>query len=78
MDQDYAEYGKIYLGPVSRVKILMMHDNGTFAYRITKTKVLTAVMDTVHAIRLRAVGARIAIQSRSESVRQVEKSNVGP
>jgi hypothetical protein len=62
VDQDYADYGKIYGPDVSRVKVIS-HDGNHFvvAYRITKTKVLTAVEDTVHAIR-------------SESVRQVENA----
>jgi hypothetical protein len=74
VDQDYADYGKIYGPDVSRVQVLS-HDGNHFvvAYRITKTKVLTAVMDTVHAIDYIPLGpTRIAIQSRSQSVRQVE------
>ena len=76
VDQDYAEYGKIYGPDVSRVKVLS-HGGNHFvvAYRITKTKVLTAVMDTVHAIDYVPLGpTRMAIQSRSESVRQVENA----
>jgi hypothetical protein len=74
VDQDYADYGKIYGPDVSRVKVLS-HDGNHFvvSYRITKTKVLTAVMDTVHAIDYLPLGpTRMAVQSRSESVRQVE------
>src|ERR1700733_2619785 len=74
VDQDYADYGKIYGPDVSRVQVLS-HDGNHFvvAYRITKTKVLTAVMDTVHAIDYMPLGpSRMAIQSRSQSVRQVE------
>jgi hypothetical protein len=74
VDQDYADYGKIYGPDVSRVKVLS-HDGNHFvvSYRITKTKVLTAVMDTVHAIDYMPLGpTRMAVQSRSESVRQVE------
>ncbi len=74
LDQDYADYGKIYGPDVSRVKVIS-HDGNHFvvSYRITKTKVLTAVMDTVHAIDYLPLGpTRLAIQSRSESVRQVE------
>jgi hypothetical protein len=74
VDQDYADYGKIYGPDVSRVKVLS-HDGNHFivSYRITKTKVLTAVMDTVHAIEYMPLGpTRMAVQSRSESVRQVE------
>jgi hypothetical protein len=73
VDQDYADYGKIYGPDVSRVKVLS-HDGSHFvvSYRITKTKVLTAVMDTVHAIDYMPLGpTRMAVQSRSESVRQV-------
>ena len=74
VDQDYADYGKIYGPDVSRVKVLS-HEGNHFvvSYRITKTKVLTAVMDTVHAIDYMPLGpTRLAVQSRSESVRQVE------
>jgi hypothetical protein len=74
LDQDYADYGKIYGPDVSRVKVIS-HDGNHFvvSYRITKTKVLTAVIDTVHAIDYLPLGpTRLAIQSRSESVRQVE------
>jgi hypothetical protein len=74
VDQDYADYGKIYGPDVSRVKVLS-HDGNHFviSYRITKTKVLTAVMDTVHAIDYIPLGpTRMAVHSRSESVRQVE------
>ena len=74
VDQDYADYGKIYGPDVSRVKVLS-HDGNHFvvSYRITKTKVLTAVMDTVHAIDYMPLGpTRMAVRSRSESVRQVE------
>ncbi len=76
VDQDYADYGKIYGPDVSRVQV-RSHDGNHFvvAYRITKTKVLTAVMDTVHAIDYIPLGpTRMAVQSRSESVRQVENA----
>jgi len=76
VDQDYADYGKIYGPDVSRVKVLS-HDGNHFvvSYRITKTKVLTAVTDTVHAIDYLPLGpTRMAVQSRSESVRQVENA----
>jgi hypothetical protein len=76
VDQDYADYGKIYGPDVSRVKVIS-HDGNHFvvSYRITKTKVLTAVMDTVHAIDYLPLGpTRLAIQSRSETVRQVENA----
>ena len=58
VDQDYAEYGKIYGPDVSRVKVLS-HDGNHFvvAYRITKTKVLTAVEGYGACDRLFAVGA---------------------
>jgi hypothetical protein len=74
VDQDYADYEKIYGPDLSRVKVLS-HDRNHYvvSYRITKTKVLTAVMDTVHAIDYMPLGpTRMAVQSRSESVRQVE------
>jgi hypothetical protein len=74
VDQDYPDYGKIYGPDVSRVKVLS-HDGNHFvvAYRITKTKVLTAVLDTVHAIDYMPLPPdRMAIQSRSQSIRQVE------
>jgi hypothetical protein len=76
VDQDYADYEKIYGPDVSRVQVLS-HDGNHFvvAYRITKTKVLTAVEDTVHAIDYMPLGpSRMAVQSRSESVRQVENA----
>src|SRR6202046_4613068 len=76
VDQDYADYGKIYGPDVSRVKVLS-HDGNHFvvAYRITKTKVLTAVLDTVHAVDYLPLGPiRMAIQSRSQSVRQVDNA----
>ncbi len=76
VDQDYADYGKIYGPDVSQAKVLS-HEGNHFvvAYRITKTKVLTAVMDTVHAIDYMPLGpTRMAMQSRSESVRQVENA----
>jgi hypothetical protein len=74
VDQDYADYGKIYGPDVSRAKVLS-HEGNHFvvAYRITKTKVLTAVLDTVHAIDYVPLGpTRMAIQSQSQSIRQVE------
>jgi hypothetical protein len=74
VDEDYADYGKIYGPDVSRVKVLS-HDGNHFvvSYRITKTKVLTAVLDTVHAVDYLPLGpTRMAIQSRSQSVRQVD------
>ncbi len=74
VDQDYADYAKIYGPDISRVKVLS-HEGNHFvvSYRITKTKVLTAVVDTVQAIDYLPLGpTRLAIQSRSESVRQVE------
>jgi hypothetical protein len=74
VDQDYPDYGKIYGPDVSRVKVLS-HDGNHYvvSYRITKTKVLTAVMDTVHAIDYIPLSpVRLAVNSRSESVRQVE------
>jgi hypothetical protein len=76
VDQDYADYGKIYGPDVSRVKVLS-HDGNHFvvSYRITKTKVLTAVLDTVHAVDYLPLGPiRMAIQSRSQSVRQVDNA----
>jgi hypothetical protein len=76
VDQDYADYGKIYGPDISRVQVLA-HDGNHFvvSYRITKTKVLTAVVDTVHAIEFLPLGpTRMAIQSQSQSVRQVENA----
>jgi hypothetical protein len=74
VDQDYASYAKIYAPDISRPKVLAHNgDNFVVSYRITKTKVLTAVMDTVHAIQYEPLGpGRFAMQSRSESVRQVD------
>jgi hypothetical protein len=73
VDQDYADYARIYAPDISRPKVLSHSgDNFVASYRITKTKVLTAVEDTVHAIQYEPLGpARLAMQSRSESVRQV-------
>lgn len=74
VDQDYADYGKIYGPDISRVQVLSHEgDHFVVSYRITKTKVLTAVEDTVHAIDFLPLGpTRLAIQSRSQSIRQVE------
>ena len=73
-DQDYGSYTKFYGPDISRVKVLS-HSGNHFvvAYRITKTKVLTAVFDTVQAIDyLPLAPGRLAVQSRSQSVRQVD------
>jgi hypothetical protein len=74
VDQDYDDYAKIYAPDVSNAKVLAHNgDSYVVAYRITKTKILTAVMDTVHAIQYEPLGpGRLAMQSRSESVRQVD------
>ena len=74
VDQDYAGYARIYGPDISRVNVLT-HDKNHFvvAYRITKTKVLTAVLDTVQAIDYQPLGSgKMAIQSQSQSVRQVD------
>jgi hypothetical protein len=73
-DQDYAAYAKVYAPDISRPKVLAHNgDNFVVSYRITKTKVLTAVMDTVHAIQYEPLApGRLAMESRSESVRQVD------
>jgi hypothetical protein len=73
-DQDYADYGKFYGPDVSRPKVLEQNGNHFVVfYRIRKKKVLTAVMDTVHAIDYQPVGpGRLAMRSRSQSVRQVD------
>jgi hypothetical protein len=76
VDQDYAQYGRIYGPDISNVKVVS-HDGNHFvvAYRITKTKVLTAVLDTVQAIDYQPLAAgRMAVRSRSQSVRQVENA----
>jgi hypothetical protein len=74
VDQDYADYARIYAPDISRPKVLSHSgDNFVVSYRITKTKVLTAVEDTVHAIQYESLGpGRLAMQSRSQSVRQVD------
>ncbi len=74
VDQDYADYAKIYAPDISRPKVLSHSgDNYVVSYRITKTKVITAVEDTVHSIQYEPLGAgRLAMQSRSQSVRQVD------
>jgi hypothetical protein len=76
VDQDYADYEKIYGPDVTRVKVLSHNgDHFVVSYRITKTKVLTAVMDTVHVVDFLPLGeTKMAVQSRSESVRQVENA----
>jgi len=74
IDQDYADYAKFYGPEISRPKVIS-HDGDHFvvSYRITKTKVLTAVEDTVHAIDyLPLQPNRMAVRSRSTSVNQVE------
>jgi hypothetical protein len=76
VDQDYADYEKIYGPDITRVKVLA-HDGDHFvvSYRITKTKVLTAVVDTVHAIDYLPLGpTRLALESQSQSIRQVENA----
>jgi hypothetical protein len=77
VDQDYANYAKIYAPDVSRVKVLSHSgDHFVIAYRITKTKVLTAVLDTVHAVDYQRLGpTRLSVRSHSQSVRQVENAN---
>ena len=73
-DQDYAHYANFYGPDISQVKVLS-HDGNHYvvAYRITKKKVLTAVLDTVQAIDYSPVGAqRLTVQSQSKSVRQVD------
>jgi hypothetical protein len=74
VDQDYADYSRIYAPDISRPKVLShTGDRYVVSYRITKTKVLTAVEDTVHAIEYEPLGpGRLAMQSRSQSVRQVD------
>ncbi len=76
VDQDYADYAKFYGPDISRVTMLS-HDGNRFvvAYRITKAKVLTAVLDTVQAIDYMALAPdRMAIRSQSQSVRQVDNA----
>ncbi len=73
-DQNYAGYAKFYGPDISHVKVLS-HDGNHFAvaYRITKKKVLTAVLDTVQSIDYIPLSPhRLAIRSQSQSVRQVE------
>ena len=79
VDQDYAEYAKIYAPEISRPKVLAHNgDHFVVSYRITKKNILTAVMDTVHAIDYVPLGpGRLAIRSRSESVRQVDDAGTG-
>ena len=46
VDQDYADYARIYAPDISRPKVLSHSgDSYVVSYRITKTKVLTAVED---------------------------------
>jgi hypothetical protein len=74
VDRDYADYAKIYAPDITRPKVLEHEgDHYVVSYRIRKKKVLTAVMDTVHAIDYMPLGVgRMAIRSRSVSVRQVD------
>jgi len=74
VDQDYADYARIYSPEISQPRVLSHQgDHFVVSYRITKKKVLTAVMDTVHVIDYARVGPdQLTIQSRSESVRQVD------
>ena len=73
-DQDYANYAKIYAPDVTNVKVLSHNgDHFVVAYRITKTKVLTAVLDTVQEIEYQPLApGKMAIRSHSQSIRQVE------
>jgi hypothetical protein len=74
VDQDYADYGKFYGPDISQVKVVS-HSKNHFvvAYRITKTKVITAVLDTVQAIDYLPLGpGKLAVESRSQSVKQVD------
>jgi hypothetical protein len=76
VDQDYADYGKMYSPEISRPKVLS-HDENHYvvSYRITKKKVLTAVEDTVHAIDYTYLQPdRLSVWSRSQSVNQVENA----
>ena len=74
IDQNYAAYGQIYGPDLSRPKVLANNGNHFIvSYRITEKRILTAVMDTIQAIDYEPLGpGRLAIRSRSESVRQVE------
>jgi hypothetical protein len=79
VDQDYADYAKIYAPEISHPKVLEHNgDHFVVSYRITKKNILTAVMDTVHRIDYVPRGpGRLAIRSRSESVRQVDDAGTG-
>jgi hypothetical protein len=74
VDQDYANYATIYSPDLTRPKVLEHQgDHFLVSYRIRKKKILTAVMDTEHAIDYVPLGSgRMAIRSRSEYVRQVQ------
>jgi hypothetical protein len=74
VDQDYANYATIYSPDITRPKVLEHQgDHFLVSYRIRKKKILTAVMDTEHAIDYAPLGpGRMAIRSRSEYVRQVQ------
>jgi hypothetical protein len=74
VDQDYADYGKFYGPDISRVNVVSRSRNHfVVAYRITKTKVVTAVLDTVQAIDYLPLGPdKLAVQSHSQSVREVD------
>lgn len=73
-DQDYSNYANMYAPEVTQPKIVAHNgDHFVVSYRITKKKILTAVVDTVHEIDYAPLGPhRMAIRSRSQSVRQVD------
>jgi hypothetical protein len=76
IDQNYSNYSKIYKPEITRPRVIS-HDGNHYlvSYRITKKKVITAVVDTVHAIDYLPLGPdRMGIQSRSTSVNQVESA----
>jgi len=76
VDQDYADYARIYGPDITRVTVLS-HNGNRFvvAYRITKTKFLTAVLDTAQVIDYMPLAPdRMAIRSQSQSIRQVENA----
>jgi hypothetical protein len=77
VDQDYADYGKFYGPDISRVNVVSRgKSHFVVAYRITKTKVVTAVLDTVQVIDYLPLGpGKLAVQSHSQSVRQVDNAD---
>lgn len=76
IDQDYASYPKYYAPEIVQARVLS-HDGNHYQviYRLTKHKVVTVVLDTVHDIDFFPLGSdRYSVRSRSASVREVRNA----